>query len=231
MQDENKISFDNYIIIGEIIMPVDPYVGEIMMFGGDFAPRDWAPCNGQLLPIAQYQALFSLLGNVYGGDGRINFALPNLNGRVPMGTGTSNQGITVRRGDMGGNPETNLTENNLPSHTHAVTTPAIQAPLAGNATGPINASGDVADSTGPKNKYLGQTAGGTASEEVYTSTVNKPLTMKSTATVDLASGQASIPSQNYDTAATGAGLPFSNLPPYLGMQFCIALNGVYPSRN
>lgn len=93
-------------------------IGEIRMFGGNFAPRDWALCDGQLLPINQNQALFSILGTTYGGDGRTTFALPDLRGRVPIhegqGPGLTNHNL----GNKGGEENVSLTENNLPTHSH-----------------------------------------------------------------------------------------------------------------
>ncbi len=120
----------------------DPFLGEIRMFGGNFAPRGWALCDGQVLPINQFQALFSILGTIYGGDGRTTFALPDLRGRVPMhmgsGAGLSNRPIGQRVGS-----ETNtLNVNQLPAHTHSVTVPTTSA---------------LADDTQPANNRLGQT--------------------------------------------------------------------------
>jgi microcystin-dependent protein len=95
-----------------------PYIGEIRMFGGSFAPAGWAFCNGQLIPISENNALFTLIGTTYGGDGQNTFALPNLQSRIPIhmgqGAGTSNYTI----GEQGGVEEVTLTTNQIPSHTH-----------------------------------------------------------------------------------------------------------------
>jgi microcystin-dependent protein len=97
---------------------MDPFLGEIRIFGGNFAPMDWAPCSGQLLPIQRYTALFSILGTQYGGDGRTTFALPNLNGRVPIGAGNG-PGLTPRtQGEMGGSASVTLTSGEMPAHNH-----------------------------------------------------------------------------------------------------------------
>src|SRR5512140_216933 len=97
-----------------------PFIGEIVMFAGNFAPRSWALCNGQLLPIAQNTALFSILGTTYGGDGRTTFALPDLRGRVPVhpgqGPGLSNYVL----GEMAGTENTTLLINNMPAHNHTL---------------------------------------------------------------------------------------------------------------
>ncbi|WP_227815389.1 phage tail protein [Nitrogeniibacter aestuarii] len=97
----------------------EPFIGEITMFGGNFAPRGWAFCDGQLLPIAQNTALFSILGTTYGGDGRTTFALPDLRGRTPMHPGNG-PGLSSRRlGQKGGSEAVTLTANEIPSHSHA----------------------------------------------------------------------------------------------------------------
>jgi microcystin-dependent protein len=97
---------------------MEPYIGEIRIFAGNFAPRGWAFCNGQLMPIAQNTALFSILGIVYGGDGKTTFALPNLEGRTPMHQGTGT-GLTQRFiGESGGQASVELTVDQLPAHSH-----------------------------------------------------------------------------------------------------------------
>ncbi len=117
----------------------EPFVGEIRMFAGDFAPRGWAFCDGQLLAVSQNDALFSLLGTVYGGDGRTTFGLPDLRGRIPIHAGTG-PGLSPRRlGAKFGTEEETLTVNQLPSHTH-----------------PLQASTNIADETAPQGNVLGQ---------------------------------------------------------------------------
>lgn len=95
-------------------------IGEVKMFAGNFAPRGWAMCSGQLLPINQNQALFSILGTTYGGDGRTTFGLPDLRGRVPIHAGTGPGLIRKQLGQQGGAENVNITVRNLPSHTHAI---------------------------------------------------------------------------------------------------------------
>lgn len=122
----------------------EPFVGEIRMFAGNFAPRNWAYCDGQLLAISQNDALFSLLGTIYGGDGRTTFALPDMRGRIPVhmgqGPGLSNRRIGMR----GGAENVTLTTNQLPSHTH----------------GPLKANGEIAGSDSPKGHVTGDTQDG-----------------------------------------------------------------------
>lgn len=121
----------------------EPFVGEIRMFAGNFAPRSWAFCDGQVLAVSQNDALFSLLGTIYGGDGRTTFGLPDLRGRIPIHAGTG-PGLSPRRlGEKGGAEQVTLTVNQLSSHTHpykASTTIADKTAPAGNAAAQLNAA-------------------------------------------------------------------------------------------
>jgi microcystin-dependent protein len=112
----------------------EPYVGEIRMFAGNFAPRGWALCEGQLLDVSSNDALFSLLGTIYGGDGRTTFGLPDMRGRVPLHAGSTNgPGLSPRRlGEKGGTEDETLTVQELPSHTH----PMRASTSLGNTPGP-----------------------------------------------------------------------------------------------
>ena len=109
---------------------MNPFIGQILMVAFNFAPQGWALCNGQLLPIAQNQALFSLLGTQYGGDGRTNFALPNLQGRVPVHQGENNVGGNYVMGMSGGVENVTLLVNNMPSHSHAANCSTALGPNA-----------------------------------------------------------------------------------------------------
>ena len=132
----------------------DPYVGEIRMFAGNFAPRGWALCGGQLLPISQNDALFSLFGTIYGGDGRTTFALPDCRGRVPVHKGTG-PGLTQRKqGAKGGVEQVTLTVNQIPSHAHGRS---------------LKATSLDADSTDPEGKLLAKSTGGSAYHTVKAS--------------------------------------------------------------
>jgi microcystin-dependent protein len=117
---------------------MDPFIGEIRIFAGNFAPRGWAMCNGQLMSISQNTALFSLLGTSFGGDGRTTFALPNLQGSAPLMAGQGN-GLTQRDlGEIGGSPTVTLNTNELPSHAHTVSgtaTPGSAPDPAGDVWG------------------------------------------------------------------------------------------------
>ena len=115
---------------------MEPFIAQIIMFGGNFAPRGWALCDGQLLPISSNSALFSILGTTYGGDGRTTFGLPDLRGRVAMHQG-SGPGLTTRRlGEDGGLEANTLNTNHLPAHDHTFAQPASTED--GNQSDPEN---------------------------------------------------------------------------------------------
>jgi len=124
---------------------MEPFIGQIIMFAGNFAPRGWAFCDGQLIPITQNTALFSILGTTYGGDGRTTFALPDLRGRVAMHAG-SGPGLSSRRlGEKGGAENVKLTEAEMPSHSHLVLSSSTADPsnTGAFATGAANTSGSA----------------------------------------------------------------------------------------
>ena len=114
----------------------DQFIGEIRMFGGNFAPAGWALCNGQVLSISQNSALFSLLGTMYGGDGRSNFALPNLQGRIPLNAGQGS-GSNYAQGDVGGSEGVTLVPDQLPQHSHAALGLGANANLTSPAGGAL----------------------------------------------------------------------------------------------
>lgn len=171
---------------------MEPFLASLGLFSFNFAPKGWALCNGQLLPINQNQALFSLLGTTYGGDGRVNFALPDLRGRTPIHMSSSHI-----LGERSGATAHTLTVQELPTHTHSLTF----AP-------PCNTDpGTTADPTGA---YPAATTGNTYAK---TTNVNMP-----------ANNAAST------TGSVGGSQPFSVQQPFLVLNFCIALQGVFPSQ-
>jgi microcystin-dependent protein len=174
-------------------------MGEIRMFSGTFAPRNWAFCNGQLLSIAQNSALFAILGTTYGGDGVNTFALPDLRGRVPVGTGSA-QGNTTQLGDMSGSSSVTLNTAQLPSHVHTA-----PSPLASTAVGTLQEPGASAVPAGSNQRNAQYAASGAANTQ--------------------------LPMSNANTGITGSNQPISLMQPYLGMNFIIALEGIFPSRN
>lgn len=164
----------------------EPFLSEIRMMSFSFAPRGWALCNGQLLPINQNQALFSLLGTTYGGDGRTNFALPDLRGRTPIHVGNSHP-----LGQNGGEQAHTLSLAELPSHDHGVNASTNNA-TAANPTGNVYARSAI-QVYGPATNLTGMNAGA--------------------------------------AALTGGSQAHLNMQPYLTISFCIALQGIFPSRN
>jgi microcystin-dependent protein len=169
-----------------------PFVAEIRIFGCNFAPRGWSLCSGQLLPISQNTALFSLLGTYYGGNGSTNFGLPNLQGQAPMQPGQG-PGLSLRNlGETGGTENVTLLATEMPSHTHGVVAATI----------------DTADSNVPTNNNIGK-----ASTQIF-NTVGTQVQMSAN-TISVA----------------GSNQPHNNMMPYLVMNFCIAMQGVYPPRS
>ena len=135
----------------------DPFIGEIRLFGFNFAPRDWAQCNGQLLSIAQNTALFSILGTTYGGDGRTTFGLPNLQGRAPLNYGQG-PGLSDRQlGEIGGEPSVTLIASEMPLHAHVAA-----------------ASSTTADQLGPANN-LWATGEGQRGQNFYATGADVPM--------------------------------------------------------
>ncbi len=171
----------------------DQFVAEIRIFPFNFPPKGWAFCDGQLMPISQNTALFSLLGTVYGGDGKSTFALPDLQGSVPMQPGQG-QGLSDRfLGEMSGVESITLLQSEMPLHTHGLMAHDIDI-------GELNAPAP--------NRCLAKSANSTA----YTAAAN--LTM--------------MAFQGLPPA--GGGLPHNNIQPYLTLNFCIALQGIFPQR-
>lgn len=170
------------------------YIGQILLFAGTFAPRGWAYCHGQLLSIQQNSALFSILGTTYGGNGTTNFGLPDLRGRVPMGTGQG-PGLTPRSlGEIGGTESVTLTLQHLPAHQH-------------QAFG----TAEPASSISPG---AGLWATPTEGEERRRAYGAGPLVAMN--------GQA--------IGMTGAGMPHTNVQPYLGLNYIICTAGIFPQR-
>lgn len=144
----------------------EPFVGEVRMFAGNFAPRGWAFCDGQLLAVSQNDALFSLLGTIYGGDGRTTFGLPDLRGRIPIHAGHG-PGLSERRlGSKSGSEKETLTVNQMPSHGHAVRTSSAtgvsdnpQGNLFGHGAGPAYVPGAPSGAMIFPSEIMGNTGG------------------------------------------------------------------------
>ncbi len=173
---------------------MDPYIGEIRIFAGTYAPEGWLFCQGQTLPVAQYQALFAVIGNTYGGDGKKTFALPDLKGRVPISQGQGKGLSMYGLGKAGGEAVTTLSVSQIPDHTHQpkCTTTKAASSLPENALWAKNNA---------------------ATELFYTG------------------NDANTPMHSNALLAVGNDKPHNNMQPYLGINFMIAIEGEFPTRN
>jgi microcystin-dependent protein len=189
---------------------MEVFLGTIQAFGFNFAPRGWANCSGQLLSIAQNSALFSLLGTVYGGNGQTTFGLPDLRGRTGLNMGQGPGLSTYTLGEQAGTENTTLTAGNMPMHTHPATA-TVGVQVAGTASNPANTPSAT-------NSYLGAGGTGPASAAIWSDALNSP--------VDMGGVTGSV-----TVGMAGNNLPLSLLNPYLVLNFCIALEGIFPSRN
>lgn len=184
---------------------MDEYIGIVKMFAGNFAPKGWAFCQGQLLPIAQNTALYSILGTTYGGDGVNTFALPDLRSRVPVGVGQGPGLSTYVNGQLGGVENVTLTLPEIPMHTHAAQEKVSAS--AGTTNNPVNnysaASQVQIDRSAPPvpvNSYTGTSTGSAAADTI-------------------------------SILPAGGNQAHTNMQPYLGMNYIICLFGVYPPRD
>ena len=170
---------------------MDQFVAEIRIFPFNFAPTGWAFCNGQLLPISQNTALFSLLGTTYGGDGKTTFALPDLQGRSPMQP-RQGQGLSLHDlGKMSGTETVTLLESEIPAHNHTLLAASFNAQVTSPAGNSFGRGNPV---------------------KIYTTT-----------------GTSAFMDEN-SIASTGGNNPHNNMMPYLTVNFCIALQGIFPQR-
>jgi len=168
----------------------EPFLAEVRMVGFNFAPRGWAFCDGQILPINQNQSLYSLLGTTYGGDGRTSFALPDIRGRTPIHVGRSNGGGDHRLGQKSGEETHTLAANEMPQHKHV-----------------IQATNTNGNNPNPAGHVLG------AFNNAYGEPMND-IQLRSGTMLNVGGGQA-----------------HENMQPYLAVNYCIALQGLFPSRN
>ena len=182
-------------------MPVEPFIGLIKMFGGNFAPRGWAFCDGQLLQVSSNTALFSILGTVYGGDGRVTFGLPDMRDRAPMHAGTGPGLMQRRLGEKAGTDNVTLSVATMPGHTHQLSAHAV----------PADTDKDVPSAT----TSLGALTTGALIPDLYGADTG--------ALVDMAN-EALL-------ATTGAGAAHENRQPFQKIHFIIALTGVFPTPN
>lgn len=177
-------------------------IAEIRMFAGNFAPRNWAYCASQVLPIAQNTALFSLLGTTYGGNGQTTFSLPDFRGRIPVGAGQGPGLSSYSLGQLSGSETNTILNSNFPAHTH---------PLIGSITMPGNTATGNADV--PQGNY----PAGLTGTDMY-STVNN------------GSGLGNM-QLGLTPTPVGSSIPVNNTQPVMGMNYIICMFGVFPSRN
>lgn len=227
----------------------DPFIGEIRIFSGNFAPSGWFLCQGQLLAISQYQALFALLGTNYGGNGTTNFQLPNLQGRFPIGMGTAPSGQVYNVGEAGGVEQLQLTINNLPPHSHAAvaqphehsvsvpahthpfTVPAHTHPFAltcnANIAAEPSPGGNVPGNSGSPN----YDTSGSQQMASQNTDASDGQTAGTTGSASGTSGNTGAATATVTIQTTGAGLPFSPTPLYTAINYIIAYQGIYPTRS
>jgi microcystin-dependent protein len=183
-------------------MSTEPFIGEIKIFAFNFAPISYQTCSGQLISIAEYTALFALLGTTYGGDGQVTFGLPDLRGRMPIGQGAGPGLPTYTIGEKAGSPNVTLLSTNMPAHSHGATGINVRIPVT-----------SVSEDSAAVNNYIGNA-------------VNDTFGPAASPTASLAA-----PVVSGNTAMAGGSQPFSVQNAYLVVNYSIAIEGIFPSRN
>jgi microcystin-dependent protein len=186
----------------------EPFVGEIRLLSFDFAPFGWAKCHGQELPIVEYQKLYSLLGTTYGGDGKTTFALPDLRGRVAINQGQGPKLSDYRIGHKGGAERTDLTVDQMPQHAHKITSAEGNMKCNSGNANQVAAVGNLLAQNDPREEVIRFSDGA--------------------ADADMKAGSVAITG---DTNTSGGSQDHNNMEPYLVLNYCIALDGIFPSRN
>ncbi|WP_044871588.1 tail fiber protein [Pseudomonas sp. LFM046] len=201
----------------------DPFLGEIRMVGFNFAPRSWALCQGQIMGISQNSALFSLLGTMYGGNGQTTFALPDFRGRSPVGQGQGLGLSPITVGEVSGTENVTILSNQMPAHTHTATPVSNSITASGQATIPAATAGTTQANPGPTT-VLGPIAAGGRAGTLYST---------GTADTNLAPFNVSVLGDmpGITIGLSGGSQPLDIRNPYLGTNFVIALEGIFPSRN
>lgn len=228
---------------------MEAFIGTIFPWPMNWAPDGWALCNGQILPISQYQALFSLIGNYYGGDGRTNFALPNLCGRIPVGMGQLPGGQNYPLAANGGAETSALTTNNLPAHNHGAALSG--ATVSGNISSgsitngscsvnvnlPANATNTAATVPAPDSNcclgaatYLGKAVNIYSTNDPNITLKNNSVTATGTVTGNVTGAVTGTATGNVTVNNTGNGQPVPNMQPYLVLNYIICMQGLYPPR-
>ncbi|ADL49810.1 phage tail protein [Clostridium cellulovorans] len=199
---------------------MDPILAQIILWPGNFVPRGWLACEGQELPINQYTALYSLLGTTYGGNGSTTFKLPDLRGRVPVGSGICG-GINFQQGNSGGNFNVTLTQQQMPAHTHSTT--VTQGAVTVNGGIPFNGGEGTTNTPSASSKLaVGITAGGDIPNIYNTSEATGSVTGSFT-------GQVTGTTVTVGSAGGNQGV--NVMQPFLALRYIIATEGIYPSRD
>jgi microcystin-dependent protein len=183
---------------------MDPHVGEIRIFAGNFAPAGWMMCDGRILPISENETLFQLIGTTYGGDGESTFALPDLQSRVPIHAGTGPDGTTYTLGETGGVESVTLTAQQMPVHNH-FGRGKISIPVRGDNPGHLSNPANAGIAVSPGKKFFSKTESSTG--------MMAPLDMPGAM-----------------TGVAGGSQPHENMQPYLAVNYIISLFGVFPSQ-
>lgn len=205
----------------------DSYIGSIGVMAGNYCPQGTLPADGRTLQISQYQALYSIIGFTYGGDGRTVFVLPNLNGRTPVGAGIgAGSGLSpVNLGQKRGSEFVTLNQAQLAAHAHAATftpnsganTMTVSIPVSSNTAG---------NKIAPDSNfsYMAGTPGGPSAANMWTDTMTNPVNVKGVTTSGGTTGGT------VTVGVTGTNAPVPIIPPQIGMNYCIVVDGMYPPR-
>lgn len=210
------------------------YIGEIKLHAGTFAPRDWLFCQGQVLAIASYEALYSVIGDQFpGGDGTTTFALPDLRGRTPIGAGAG-PGLTPRvQGQGGGTEAVSLLTNQMPSHDHVITnTPTVTNNLTATGSGTLKCSNQAGETSNPAGAFPAKTKA-VGGDDIYTADASKATSTMDADALDISTAlQGDIEvAVSSDCGNTGAGLAHENMQPWLCLNYIINFQPLYPPRN
>ncbi|MCK5146167.1 phage tail protein [bacterium] len=202
----------------------EPFLGEIRLFPYNFAPKNWVECAGQLLAIGENQALYSLLGTMYGGNGRTDFGMPDLRGRVPISYGQGPGLPSYPMAHTGGSYALQLNIGNMPEHSHTASAQTTVVPQsAGSAK--IKGANDPADKDQVEGNYLASTSG----TNLYR-TSSRDFKEMAAGAIELTDPTFTA-STDVTINNTGGGNIADNMQPYLAMRYCIATEGLYPQRS
>ncbi|QDE32883.1 MULTISPECIES: phage tail protein [Shewanella] len=210
----------------------EPFIGEIRMFAGNFAPRGWAFCDGHLMSITDNTALFAILGTIYGGNGSTTFGVPDLRGRSPVGVGHGPGLSLIDRAEGGGSEAINMTQAHLPSHSHTSTFTGTPAPVSITADVATSTANAMVPPTSGSTAYLSATMATAGPSNVVFNglfTETPPGTTK--AQLGGFNGGPVTSAGTVNIEPTGIGNPIPVRNPYLGINFIIALEGEYPAHN